>query len=156
MESPIRIYRYRWVVLAVFALLNVLIQIHWVALAPITHEAAQFYGVSDLSIGFLSMLFMLVYIVVSVTASYVIDHFGLRIGVGTGAVLLGVFGLLKGLEPSSYTGENRQVVRPRSGARCVGRQEARWCSGRRGCAPGAGTIRHVACASHSDRIARHR
>ena len=60
MAQSVRVYRYRWVVLGVFALINLMIQVHWVALAPITTQAEHFYGVSALSIGFLSMLFMLV------------------------------------------------------------------------------------------------
>jgi sugar phosphate permease len=95
-------YAYRWVILAVFALLNIVIEMHWVALAPVTGEAAAYYRVTPMSIGFLSMVFMLVYIVVSMPASYIIDTCGLRRGIGAGAALIGVFGLLKGLCASNY------------------------------------------------------
>ncbi len=94
---------YRWVVLAVFALLNMVLQLHWVALAPVTREAAAFYHVSPLAIAAQSMMFMLVYIVVGLPASYVNDTFGTRIGVGIGAVLIGVFGLAKGFVSSDFT-----------------------------------------------------
>lgn len=97
-----RVYGYRWVVLVLFALLNAVLQMHWVNFAPITGEAAQFYGVSPLDIGFLSMSFMLVYLVVCFPASYVIDTYGIRIGIGIGAVLTGIFGLLKGLYAADY------------------------------------------------------
>lgn len=100
--DPIRVYGYRWVILLLFALLNAVLQMHWVNFAPITGEAAQFYGVSPLDIGFLSMSFMLVYLVVCFPASYVIDTYGIRIGIGIGAVLTGLFGLLKGLYASDY------------------------------------------------------
>lgn len=93
---------YRWAILAVFAVLNIVIQMHWVALAPVTTEAAAFYRVTPMAIGFLSIVFMLVYIVVSLPASYIIDTFGLRIGIGVGAALIGAFGLLKGLYASNY------------------------------------------------------
>jgi len=96
-------YGYRWIVLLVFAGLNVVIEIHWVALAPITTEAARYYGVTPLSIGFLSMIFMIAYLVVSIPASYIIDTYGIRIGIGAGAALIGVFGLLKGLYAANYT-----------------------------------------------------
>ncbi len=85
-----------------FALLNIVIEMHWVALAPVTGEAAAYYRVTPMSIGFLSMVFMLVYIVVSMPASYIIDTCGLRRGIGAGAALIGVFGLLKGLCASNY------------------------------------------------------
>ena len=96
------VYGYRWAILSVFALLNIVIEVHWVALAPVTTEAAAYYGVTPMSIGFLSMIFMLVYIVVSIPASYIIDTYGVRTGIGAGAALIGAFGLLKGLYASNY------------------------------------------------------
>ncbi len=102
-QDSVKLYGYRWIIMAAFMLLNVIIQIHWVALAAITGEAAAFYGVSPLSIGFLSMIYMLVYIVMCIPASYVIDTYGLRVGIGTGALLAGAFGLLKGIYAADYT-----------------------------------------------------
>ena len=78
-------------------------QLLWISFAPITGEAAVFYGVSDLSIGLLSMSFMVVFIIVSIPASWMIDKFGIRVAIGIGAVLTGVFGLLRGLVASDYT-----------------------------------------------------
>jgi MFS family permease len=89
--------------MAVFMLVNIVIQIHWVAFAPITGEAAAFYHVTPLSIGFLSMIYMLVYIAMCIPASYVIDTWGIRIGIGTGALLTGLFGALKGVYAANYT-----------------------------------------------------
>lgn len=94
--------RYRWVVLGAFASLNLVLQLHWVALAPVTREAAAYYHVSPLAIAMQSMMFMLVYIVVGLPASYIIDTYGTRVGVGIGAVLVGVFGAVKGLYASQY------------------------------------------------------
>jgi MFS family permease len=96
------IYRYRWVMLLVFMLVVAINQLLWITFAPITSDAAKFYGVSDLSIGLLSMVFMIVYIVVSIPASWVIDTYGIRVAVGIGAVLTGIFGLLRGLTASNY------------------------------------------------------
>jgi len=78
-------------------------QLLWITFAPITNDAAQFYGVSTLSIGLLSMSFMIVYILVSIPASWVIDSYGIRVAVGIGAVLTGIFGLLRGLVASNYS-----------------------------------------------------
>ncbi len=100
--ADIRVYRYRWVVLGVFALLNALVQLNWITFAPVTGDAAEFYHVSELRIGLLSMIYMIVFIVVSVPASYVIDTYGVRIGVGVGATLTGVFGLLRGVFGARY------------------------------------------------------
>jgi cyanate permease len=77
-------------------------QLLWITFAPITGDATKYYGVSDLKIGILSMCFMIVYIVVSIPASWIIDRYGIRIGVGTGAVFTGVFGLIRGFAGQDY------------------------------------------------------
>lgn len=99
-----KVYRYRWVVLLAFMFVVATNQLLWITFAPITGSAAVYYGVSDLSIGLLSLSFMLVYIVVSIPASWMIDSYGIRVAVGLGAVLTGGFGLLRGLLAPDYTG----------------------------------------------------
>ena len=102
MEKDFKVYGYRWVVLLLFVLINLLMQIQWITFASITSEAKQFYNVSALQIDFLSLIFMIVYIFVSIPASYIIDTWGIRIGIGIGAALLGLFGLIKGIYGASY------------------------------------------------------
>jgi len=77
-------------------------QLLWITFAPITSDAAIYYSVSDIQIGILSMCFMIVYIIVSIPASWVIDKYGIRIGVGIGAAFTGLFGLLRGLTATDY------------------------------------------------------
>ena len=98
-----KVYGYRWVMLVVFMFVVVVNQLLWITFAPITGDAAGFYHVSDLSIGLLSMSFMIVYIIVSIPASWVIDTYGIRVAVGIGAALTAIFGLMRGLTASSYT-----------------------------------------------------
>ncbi len=102
-ETKIQVYPYRWVVLFVFALICAIIQIQWLTFASVAREARLFYNVSALQIDFLSLIFMLVFLLVCIPASYIIDRFGIRMGLGIGAVLTGVFGLMKGFYPSDYT-----------------------------------------------------
>ena len=94
---------YRWAVMLAFMAVAVINQLLWITYAPVTSDAASYYGVSTLSIGLLSMSFMIVFILVSIPASWVIDRYGIRIAVGIGAVLTGVFGLLRGLAGSNYS-----------------------------------------------------
>lgn len=103
MTSEIKVYSYRWIILFVFALLNIAIQIHWISFASITSEAAAFYNVTPLAIGLLSMLFMIVYVFIAIPASFVIDTYGIRLGIGIGAVLIGIFGIIKGIYAGSFT-----------------------------------------------------
>jgi MFS family permease len=102
MEKDFKVYGYRWVVLLVYVIINVLMQIQWIAFAPITSEAVAFYNVPALQIDLLSLIFMVVYIFISFPASYIIDTWGIRIGIGIGAALMGVFGFMKGLYGASY------------------------------------------------------
>ncbi|MCJ7622261.1 MAG: MFS transporter [Anaerolineaceae bacterium] len=97
------VYGYRWVVLGVFMFVNVTVQILWITFASISGAAAEFYGVSDLQIGFLAMLYMIIYVPLSIPISWLIDTYGFRKAVGFGALLLGIFGLLRGLFASNYT-----------------------------------------------------
>lgn len=92
----------RWLVLAVFALINLTIQTLWIAYAPITHQAAAFYGTTELGIGAFAMSYMVAFLPLSIPASWVIDTKGFKFGVGVGAVLMAVFGPLRGLVGSSY------------------------------------------------------
>ncbi|MEW5873141.1 MAG: MFS transporter [Chloroflexota bacterium] len=103
MEKQYRLYGYRWVVLGVFMFINMTIQTLWIAYAPITGPAAQFYGVSDLQIGFLAMSFMIAFLPLSLPVSWAIDTYGFRLAVSIGAVLMGVFGVLRGLVGTNYT-----------------------------------------------------
>jgi len=97
-----KVYGYRWVMLALFMLMVAANQVLWITFAPITVDAASFFKVSDLMIGILSMSFMIVYMVVSIPASWVIDTYGIKIGAGIGALLTGFFGLMRGWAGADY------------------------------------------------------
>lgn len=102
MSTATRVYPYRWVVLFVFMLITLVIQLQWLAHAAVARPAAVFYEgqldpASFLNIDFLAMVYMLVFLVMSFPASYVIDTYGIRVGVSIGAALAGVCGLTKGV-----------------------------------------------------------
>ncbi len=101
-ERGFRLYGYRWVVLAATMLVNLAIQILWIAYAPITGPAARFFGVTDLQIGLLAMSFMAVFIPLSIPVAWAIDTYGFRPVVSLGAVLMGLFGVLRGLAGAHY------------------------------------------------------
>jgi cyanate permease len=101
-QSEFKVYRSRWIILTVFMLMVAVNQLLWITFAPITGDATKYYGVSDLKIGILSMCFMIVYIIVSIPASWIIDRYGIRIGVGIGALFTGVFGLIRGFAGQDY------------------------------------------------------
>jgi MFS family permease len=102
-NTAFKVYGYRWVMLLAFMAIIAVNQLLWITFAPITVSATSYYQVSDLSIGLLSMSFMIVYIFVAIPASWAIDTYGVRVAVGLGAALTGIFGLLRGLAASDYT-----------------------------------------------------
>ncbi len=102
-QSSFKVYGYRWVMLVVFMFVVAMNQLLWITFASITGDAAKFYRVDDFSISLLSLVFMIVYIVVSIPASWMIDTYGIRVAVGIGAALTGVFALMRGIFASDYT-----------------------------------------------------
>ena len=98
MKSP-----YRWLVLAVFMLVAFINQASWITFAPITSEAARHYGTSDLVIGLLSMVFMIVYVLLVIPSAWVIDNRGFRPAVGAGALLTAACALARGAFSDNLT-----------------------------------------------------
>jgi MFS family permease len=95
--------RYRWVVLFALFLVTMVSQIQWLAHAPIATAAQAYFGFdSVVPINRLAEMYMLVYLVACIPASWVIDRLGTRAGVGFGAAVLGVAGLMKGLYADEY------------------------------------------------------
>jgi len=101
-KSEFKTYGYRWIMLVVYMFIVAINQLLWITFAPITSEAVNYYGVSELWIGILSMSFMVVFILFSIPASWIIDRYGIRIGVGIGAVLTGSFGLIRGFASTNF------------------------------------------------------
>lgn len=101
-KQEIKVYGYRWVVLVVYILICIMMQIFWICYAPITKAAAAGLGVTDGAIGLLAMVFMYVFIPLSLPASWAIDTWGFKKAVSLGAVLMALFGLLRGLFAMDY------------------------------------------------------
>ncbi len=104
-NTEIKIYPYRWVILALYFLITVIIEIQWLTFASISTAAQEYYQTTALRIDFLSMIYMIVFIIMSIPASYIIDTHGLKRGLIIGASLTGIFGLLK-----SWGAENLLIV----------------------------------------------
>jgi MFS family permease len=99
----IQAYGYRWVVLVAYIFFTMMSQVLWICFAPVTSTAAQFYGVSELQIGFLAMSFMYFYIPFAIPASWGIDTFGFKKTVGAAAVIFAICALLRGFMVSNFT-----------------------------------------------------
>jgi len=100
-QAEIKVYGYRWLVLAAFMLITAMNQAAWITFAPITSAAAEFYQASDLMIGLLSMIFMVIYVLIAIPAAWMIDTLGFRLAVSIGAVLTAAGALLRGFLAAS-------------------------------------------------------
>lgn len=94
-KTNIKTYPYRWIILSLYVLITIIIEIQWLTFASISEVAQDFYQTTALRIDFLSMIYMLVFVVMSIPASYIIDTWGLKKGLMIGALLTGIFGALK-------------------------------------------------------------
>jgi fucose permease len=101
-EQSYRVYGKRWVVLGAYMLVNLTVQLLWIAYAPITAQAAGFYGVSELKIGFLAMIFMIAFVPCSIPISWLIDRFGFYSMVAVGSGVVAVCAILRGLAGANF------------------------------------------------------
>lgn len=95
-------YRYRWVVLIFYILIVMVTQIFWLTFAPINADAAAHMSVSPQAMIQLTATFMYAYIPANFLASYLIDKWGMRWGVGVGVIMTGVFGFLRAFNNTNY------------------------------------------------------
>jgi MFS family permease len=101
--QTIKVYGYRWVVLLVYMFISLMMQVFWICYAPINKMAGEALGVSDSAIGLLATMFMWIFIVAFLPASWLIDTWGFRKSVSLGVVMMAVFGLLRGIFAENYT-----------------------------------------------------
>ncbi|MHA1490442.1 MAG: MFS transporter [Promethearchaeota archaeon] len=102
-EKNIQVYGSRWIVLLLFMFTNIMTQVLWISFAAVTLEAMAFYSVAEFDILLLSMIFMVIYIPITFVASWLIDKYDFKIGTGTGALLIGIFGFLRIFAGNDYT-----------------------------------------------------
>jgi MFS family permease len=94
-----KIFGYRWIVLLAFMFIAAVTQILWIMFAPISSLVALLYGVTELDVAFLSLIFMVVYIPVSIPSAYVIDNKGFKIACVVGAFITAIFAIFRAFSP---------------------------------------------------------
>ena len=104
----LKVYPYRFIILIVFMLITLVVEIQWLTHAAVARPAEVFYKGqfnpdSFFNIDFLAMAYMLIYIIVSFPASYIIDTYGIKKGLSAGAILVGVFSLTKAIFADDFT-----------------------------------------------------
>jgi len=88
-------------------LITFVIELQWLSHAAVVRPAEKFYNGqfnpdSFFNIDFLAMVYMLVYVIFSIPASYIIYKYGIRKAIALGAAIAGISGLIKGLYADSF------------------------------------------------------
>jgi MFS family permease len=101
--KSLRISRYRWVVLAVYMVVAALTQLFWLNFAAIDTFIEQRLNISASSTMWLTLVFPLMQVALTLPAGLVIDRKGFKYGITIGALLTGVFALVRLINPESFT-----------------------------------------------------
>ncbi|PCE66007.1 MFS transporter [Sediminicola luteus] len=101
MVSTQKYPRKRWLMLLLFMFLTIMVELQWLTHAPIARVAQVFYGnqltrFSWLTIDTLALVYMVMFLLMCVPASYFLDTYGIRKGIGFGAILTLIGGAIKG------------------------------------------------------------
>ena len=103
MEQQYKVYRFRWVILAVYMYVSALTQLYWLNFAAIETYIEDMLHMTPDIIQWLWMVFPLVQVILTIPAGIIIDKIGFKWGVGIGAIFTGVFSLLRLAAPSSFS-----------------------------------------------------
>jgi MFS family permease len=100
---------YRWIILSVFMFITMSVEIQWLTHAAVERPAEIFYqGQFDpssfLNIDFLAMLYMVLFLLLSFPASYIIDTYGIKTALRLGAAIAGISGICKAVFATNFTG----------------------------------------------------
>ncbi len=97
------VYRYRWVVLIAYMIIAALTQLYWLNFAAITTYTEEHLSISASGIMWLTLVFPLIQILLTMPAGLIIDRKGFKYGITIGAILTGVFAMVRLVNPESFT-----------------------------------------------------
>eukprot|EP00118_Oscarella_pearsei_P026715 m.310333 g.310333 ORF g.310333 m.310333 type:complete len:567 (+) comp50976_c0_seq1:35-1735(+) len=80
-------YSSRWLILAILVLLNISNAMNWIAFAPVTNKAMSYYSVGEFPINCLSLVFFIISIPFGFFGAWLLDTYGLKLGLWIGAWL---------------------------------------------------------------------
>ncbi len=100
---------YRWIILTLLMLVTFVVSIQWLTHAAVVRPAEVFYKgqvdpASFLNIDFLALSYMLIFLAMSLPASYIIDTYGIKTGLTIGSLMVAVFSITKALFATSFNG----------------------------------------------------
>ncbi len=93
---------YRWVVLATFTAVAGVSQMLWLNFAPLITQLEARYGVGELEVSALLLVFPLLYVVLSIHAGTMTDRKGYKYTIALGSIIAAVFACLRIFNGSFY------------------------------------------------------
>jgi len=97
-----KISKYRWVVLAIYMYIAALTQLYWLNFAAIDTYLEEHLQFSAMKVGFLTLVFPLLFLFLSIPSGIIIDKKGYKFGVSIGVIFTGVFALFRLINPYSF------------------------------------------------------
>ncbi|KXJ86307.1 major facilitator superfamily domain-containing protein [Microdochium bolleyi] len=104
-----KVYKRRWFGLVLLTLLNITASFAWLTFAPVSQDAAAYYGVSENAINWLSTGFLFAYVVAAPATIYVL-HMGPKPSIITASVLMLVGNWIRYAGSHSSEGGNYGVT----------------------------------------------
>ncbi|EFO25829.2 hypothetical protein LOAG_02657 [Loa loa] len=100
----VQLYKRRYYILLVFALLSASNSMQWIEYSVIAHIVVEFYSVSYVTVNWTSMIYMLTYIIFVLPASWILDKYGLRMSVilGSGGNCIGACIKMFSAKPDAF------------------------------------------------------
>ncbi len=95
METNYKVYKYRWVILGSIVPIIICTEMFWLILSPISSMAGEYYHVDSMEISLFTASYMIMYILCTIPASWVIDKYGYRYSLIIGALITAIFGMLR-------------------------------------------------------------
>jgi MFS family permease len=95
--------KYRWLILSAYMFVAALTQLFWVNFASIDTFVEKSIGISAMKVGFLTMIFPLTFLILSIPAGIIIDRKGYKFSMMLGAAFTTVFAVFRIISPISYT-----------------------------------------------------
>ena len=98
-----KVYKYRWVILAIYMYIAALTQLYWLNFAAIDTFIEEHLSIPASSVMWFTLVFPLVQVLLTMPAGLIIDRKGFKYGVGIGILFTGIFAMLRLVNPASFT-----------------------------------------------------
>ena len=94
-DNIVQLTPYRYVIVIIYCLLNFINGMHWITFASCAAKFGKFYHLSNFQVDMLSLIFMFLYLFLSIPEAYLMDNISMRKGLNISAGLLIIGSYLK-------------------------------------------------------------